>query len=238
MTLGESAFIIGASLTAINVIFVAITAVVAALLGLGLAEINLFNGPTLFSFRVGATKVAVKPIPIGSGIKFRDELDTDDGSPAATAERFRTIDDLSGWQRILLALSTPIGFSLLALALVGGSAIAHAATALAQIYLGAIRPSTTGVDLLQRYVEIWQESPAAALGLLAAKYGIYLLVPTAGSPGFAAATAFLKSVFGYEMPSDFNLLVALPLIAPPFITLGGWTLATFWFLYPLLDSAI
>lgn len=235
MTLGESAFIIGASLTAINVVFIAITAVVARMVGLRVAEINIFTGPTLVRFNIGGTKVAIKPIPIGSGITFRSEQDE---SPAASADRFRTIDDLSGWRRMLLALSTPIGFSLIALALVGGSMIGHAATALEQIYLGAFQPSTTGVDLLQRYLEAWQETPSVALGILAAKYGVYLLVPTAGSPGFAAAVAFMKSAFRYEMPSDFNLLVALPLIAPPFIVLGGWTLATFWLLYPLLDSAI
>jgi hypothetical protein len=238
MTLGGSAFILGASLAAINVIFVAITAVVARMMGLGIAEIKLLTGPTLVSFHVGGTKIAIKPLPIGSGIAFRGERGADEESPAATADRFRAIDDLNDWQRMLLALSTPVGFLLIALALGGGSAIAHAATALQDIYLGAFRPSTTGVALLQRYIEAWREAPSAALGILAAKYGVYLLVPTAGSPGFAAAVALMKSAFGYEMPSDFNMLVALPLIVPPFIVLGGWTLAMFWFLYPLLDSAI
>lgn len=238
MTLGGSAFILGASLTAVNVIFIAIMAVAGRMMGLSIAEVNVLTGPTLVSFHVGGTRIAINPIPIGSGITFRSEQEADEESPAATADRFRTIDDLSGWQRILLALSTPIGFLLIALALVGGSVIAHAATALTQIYLGAFRPSTTGVELLQRYIEAWQESPSKALGILAAKYGVYLLVPTAGSPGFAAAVAFLKSTFDYEMPSDFNLLVALPLIALPFMVLGGWALATFYFLYPLLDSAI
>lgn len=238
MTLGGSAFILGASLTAINVVFIAVTAVVARMMGLGIAEINILTGPTLVSFHVGETKIAIKPLPIGSGITFRGERDAADESPVAGADGFRAIDDLNGWERMLLALSTPIGFLLIALTLVGGSMIGHAATALEQIYLGAFRPPTTGVELLQRYIEAWQEAPSVALGILAAKYGVYLLVPTAGSPGFAAAVAFMKSAFGYEMPSDFNLFVALPLIVPPFIVLGGWTLATFWLLYPLLDSAI
>jgi len=238
MAFGESAFIIGASLTAINVAFVAITAVVARTIGLGVAEINIHTGPTLFKLRVSATTIAVKPIPIGSGIVFRGEGDGISGDKAAAASSFRSIQELSGWERMLLALSTPIGFLLIAVALVGGAMVAHAATALEQIYLGAIRPSTTGIDLLQCYVEAWQDSPAAALGMLSAKYGVYLLVPTAGSPGFVAVACLLKMTLGYETPKDFNLLAAIPLFLPPLIVVGGWALATFYFLYPLLDSAI
>lgn len=238
MTLGGSAFVLGASLTAINVSFVAITAVVARMLGLGVAEIDILSGPTLFKLRVGATTIAVKTIPIGSGITFHGEGDGVSGDEAAAAATFRSIHELNGWERMLLALSTPIGFLLIAVALIGGAVVTQAATALQQIYLGAIRPSTTGVDLLQCYVEAWQDSPAAALGILSAKYGVYLFVPTAGSPGFVAIACLLKLTLGYETPKDFNLLAAIPLFLPPLIVLGGWALATFWFLYPLLDSAI
>ena len=237
MTLGESAFIIGASLTAINVVFIATTAVVARLIGLRVAEINILTGPTLVSFNVGGTGVAIKPIPIGSGLKFR-ERDAAGAGRITADDHFRSIDDLTGWQRMLLALSAPIGFILIALLLVGASISHHAATALPQIYLGAIRPTTTGVEFLQRYVEAWQAAPLTALGMLTTKYGVYLLVPTAGSPGFTAAAAFLKSAFGYEAPSDYNLLVAIPLFLPPILVLGGWTVATFWFLYPLLDAVV
>jgi len=238
MTLGGSAFIIGASLTAINVIFVALTAVVARTLGLSVAKINILSGPTLFKLRVGATTIAVKPIPIGSGIVFRGEGDGVSGAEDADAASFRSIHEISAWERMLLALSAPIGFLLIAFALTGGAVIVHTASALEQIYLGAIRPSTTGVDLLQQYVNAWRVSPMAALGILAAKYGVYLLVPTAGSPGFVAVACLLKLTLGYETPKDFNLLAAIPLFLPPLIVLGGWALATFWFLYPLLDSAI
>ena len=238
MAFGESAFIIGASLTAINVVFIAITAVFARMLGLSVAKINILSGPTLFKLQVGATTIAVKPIPIGSGIVFRGEGDGVSGDGDATAANFRSIHELHGWERMLLALSTPIGFLLIAFALTGGAAIAHATTALEQIYLGAIRPSATGVDLLQQYVDAWRVNPLAAIGILCAKYGVYLLVPTAGSPGFVAIACLLKLTLGYETPKDFNLLAAIALFLPPLVVLGGWALATFWFLYPLLDSAI
>ena len=238
MAFGESAFIVGASLTAINVAFVAITAVVARMLGLGVEKINILAGPTLFKLRIGATTIAVKPIPIGSGVVFRGEGDGASGDEDAAAASFRSIYELHGWERMLLALSTPIGFLLIAFALTAGTMFAHAATALQQIYLGAIQPSATGVDLLQQYVDAWRINPLAALGILAAKYGVYLFVPTAGSPGFVAIACLLKLTLGYETPKDFNLLAAIPLFLPPLIVLGGWALATFWFLYPLLDSAI
>ena len=238
MAFGESAFIIGASLTAINVAFIAITAVVARMLGLSVAKINILSGPTLFKLRVGTTTIAVKTIPIGSGIVFRGEGDGSGGDENSAAASFRSIHELHGWERMLLALSTPIGFLLIAFALTGGAVFAHAATALQQIYLGAIRPTATGVDLLQQYVDAWRISPLAALGIISAKYGVYLFVPTAGSPGFVAIACLLKLTLGYETPKDFNALAAIALFLPPLIVLGGWALATFWFLYPLLDSAI
>jgi hypothetical protein len=238
MAFGESAFIIGASLTAINVVFIAITAVVARMLGLGVAKINILSGPTLFKLRVGATTIAVKPIPIGSGIVFRGEGDGVSGAEDADATNFRSIHEISVWERMLLALSAPIGFLLIAFALTGGAVFAHAATAFQQIYVGAIRPTDTGVDLLQQYVDAWRISPLAALGIISAKYGVYLLVPTAGSPGFVAIACLLKLTLGYETPKDFNLLAAIPLFVPPLIVLGGWALATFFFLYPLLDAAV
>lgn len=237
MEFGESVFIIGASLTAINVAFTAITAVAARIIGLGVAEINILGGPTLVSFHLGGTKIAVKSLPIGSGLTFRERNATgEDRNSISTTVRY--LEDLNGWQRILLALSAPIGFFLIALPLVGSSIGHHDATALPDIYLGAIRPTTMGVELLQRYVDAWHMAPLTALGILAAKYSVYLLVPTAGSPGFIATATFLKSAFGYEPPSDFNLLVAIPLFLPPLLVLGGWSLATFFFLYPLLDAAV
>jgi len=237
MAFGESAFIMGASLTAINVAFIVITAVAARTIGLGVAEINILGGPTLISFHFGGTKIAVKSLPIGSGLTFREHGATREDRNSAS-EPARYLEDLNSWQRILLALSAPIGFFLIALPLVGSSIGHHNATALPDIYLGAIKPTTTGVELLQRYVDAWHLAPLMALGILAAKYSVYLLVPTAGSPGFIATATLLKSAFGYEPPGDFNLLVAIPLFLPPLIVLGGWSLATFFFLYPLLDAAV
>lgn len=237
MVFGESAFIIGASLTAINVAFIVITAIAARTIGLGVAEIDILSGPTLFSFRVGEMTVVVKPIPIGSGIRFR-EHGTANECKAPSTEPFRSLSDLSCCQQMALALSTPISFLLAAFALVGGSIGHHVATALPEIYVGALRPTTVGVDLLKHYVEAWHAAPLVALGLLAAKYGVYLLMPTAGSPGFVAAAVILKKIFDYDMSSDFNRVAAMFLFIPPMVVLGGWTVATFWFLYPLLDSAI
>lgn len=237
MAFVEATLAIIASLVAVNVAFIAISAAVARSMGLRIAEANVHAGPQLARWKFGQTTIFLRLIPIGSGLKFV-ERPTD--SVAAGDEPKSTVylDELTPLCRMLFALSAPCGFILFAAIILGANVGNHFATALPQIYLGALQPTSLGPELLEQYVAAWQSAPITALAILSAKYGVYLLVPTAGSPGFTALTTMLKSAFGCELPSSFNLLQALPLFGPPLLVIGGWTIAIADYLYPLLDATI
>ncbi len=237
MAFVEATLAIFASLVAVNVAFIAISAAVARSMGLRISEANINAGPQLARWKFGQTTVFVRPIPIGSGLKFV-ERPTDSAAAGDEPKSTVYLDELTPLCRMLFALSAPCGFILFAAIMLGANACHHFATALPQIYLGALQPMSLGPELLEHYVDAWQHAPITALAILSAKYGVYLLVPTAGSPGFTALTTVLKSAFGYELPSSFNLLQALPLFGPPLLVIGGWTIAIADYLYPLLDATI
>lgn len=237
MAFVEATLAIIASLVAVNVAFIAISAAVARSMGLRIAEANIHAGPQLARFNVGRTTIFVRLIPLGSGLTFV-ERPTDVTSANAEPQSAVYLDELTPLCRTLFALSPPCGFMLFAAVMLGTGVGHHFATALPQIYLGAVKPMSLGPELLERYVAVWQSAPITALAILSAKYGVYLLVPTVGSPGFTALTTMLKSAFGYELPSSLNLLQALPLFGPPLLVIGGWTIAIADYLYPLLDATI
>lgn len=235
MAFVEATLAIIASLVAVNVAFIAISAAVARSMGLRIAEANIHAGPQLARLKMGGTTINVRLIPLGSGLTFV-ERPTD--AAGAQGQPNVYLDELTPLCRTLFALSPPCGFMLFAAVILGTGVGHHFATALPQIYLGALKPMSLGPELLERYVDVWQNAPITALAILSAKYGVYLLVPTVGSPGFTALTTILKSAFGYELPSSFNLLQALPLFGPPLLVIGGWTIAIADYLYPLLDATI
>ena len=237
MAFFEATLAITASLVAVNVAFIAISAAVARSMGLRIAEANVHAGPQLACWKFGQTTLFVRLIPIGSGLKFV-ERPTDSVAAADEPKSTVYLDELTPLCRTLFALSAPCGFMLFAAVVLGTGARHHFATALPQIYLGALKPTSLGPELLERYLDVWQNAPITALAILSAKYGVYLLVPTVGSPGFTALTTILKSAFGYELPSSFNLLQALPLFGPPLLVICGWTIAIVDYLYPLLDATI
>lgn len=235
MAFVEATLAIIASLIAVNVAFIAISAVVARSMGLRIAEANIHAGPQLARFDFGQTKIFVRLFPIGSGLTL---LERPVEPAAADAKSIVYLDELTPLCRMLFALSAPCGFMLYAAIVLRASAGQHFATALPQIYLGALKPMSLGPELLERYVGVWQSAPITALAILSAKYGVYLLVPTAGSPGLTALLTLLRSAFGYEPPSSFNLLQALLLFGPPLLVIGGWAVAIAVYLYLLLDATI
>lgn len=237
MAFVEATLAIIASLVAVNIAFIAITAVVARSMGLRIAEANIHAGPQLARLKLGQTTIFLRLIPIGSGLKFV-ERPMGDAAVDAESKSNAYLDELTPLCRVLFALSAPCGFMLFAAIMLGTGVGHHFATALPQVYLGALKPMSLGPELLERYVAVWQSAPITALAILSAKYGIYLLVPTVGSPGFTALTTMLKSAFGYELPSSFNLLQAMPLFGPPLLVIGGWSIAIADYLYPLLDATI
>ncbi|WP_428307517.1 hypothetical protein [Lacipirellula sp.] len=238
MAAASAMLAIGASLVAMNVAYVAITLAVGWTMRLYPLAVAFHVGPQLAAFRVGGTAVSICLLPLGSGVRFLERGHISAECARKVAGRVVFADELRPLCRILFALSPPCGFLAFAWIMLGDNLYSDATTALPQIYLGALRPNSLGVELLSRYVARWQESPLVALAILSAKYGVYLLVPTPGSPGFNAIVETVRALSGRNPLETLKEPQLLLLSSPAIIAYIGWSVAVAVYGYHLLDSAI
>ncbi|BBO30557.1 hypothetical protein [Lacipirellula parvula] len=238
MAAASALFAIGASLAAMNVAFVAIVVAVGWTMRLRPVTITLHQGPSITAFSWRGMAFFLRLLPLGSGVRFLERAHVSPACAQQVKGRIVFADELHPLCRILFALSPPCGFLAFAWIVLGDNLYLDAITALPQIYLGALRPNSLGVELLSHYVTKWQESPLIALALLSAKYGVYLLVPTPGSPGFHAIVETVRAVSGRNPLESLKDLPLLLLSSPAFVAYIGWTVALAVYGYQLLDTAI
>ena len=238
MSAASATLAIGASLVAMNVAYVAIVVAVGWTMRLRPLTITLHQGPPITAFHWHGMAFSIRLLPLGSGVRFLERAHVSPACAQQVRGRIVFADELHPLCRVLFALSPPCGFLVFAWLVLGNNLYPHAATALPQIYLGALQPNSRGVELLTHYVAAWHESPTIALAILSAKYGVYLLVPTPGSPGFHAIIETVRATSGrnpLESLKDIQLLV---LSSPAFIAYIGWAVALAVYGYQLLDTAI
>lgn len=238
MSAASATLAIGASLIAMNVAFIAIVVAVGWTMRLHPLTITLHQGPQIAAFRWGAIAISVRLLPLGSGVRFLERANVSSECAQQIVGRLVFADELHPVCRILFALSPPCGFLVFAWMVLGDNLYPHASTALPQIYLGALRPNSLGVELLSRYVAAWQGSPVTALAILCAKYGVYLLVPTPGSPGFHAIIESVRALSGRNPLDSLKEFPLLLLSSPALVAYVGWTVALAVYGYQLLDTAI
>jgi hypothetical protein len=238
MSAASATLAIGASLVAMNVAFIAIVAVVGWMMRLYPLTITLHQGPQITAFRWRGIAISIRPLPLGSGVRFLERANVSPECAQQVAGRLVFADELHPLCRILFALSPPCGFLVFAWIVLGDNIYPHIATALPQIYLGALHPTSLGGELLSRYVAAWQGSPVTALAILCAKYGVYLLVPTPGSPGFHAIIESVRALSGRNPLDSLKEPLLLLLLSPAIVTYIGWAVAIAVYGYHLLDTAI
>lgn len=229
---------IGASLAAMNAAFIAIVAAVGWMMRLYPLTITLHQGPEITAFRWRGIAISIRLFPLGSGVRFLERANVSPVCARQMAARLIFADELPPLCRILFALSPPCGFLAFAWIVLGDHLYSNAATALPQIYLGALRPNSLGGELLSHYVATWRESPVTALAILCAKYGVYLLVPTPGSPGFNAIIESVRAVSGRNPLDSLKEPQLLLLLSPALVAYIGWTVALAVYGYQLIDTAI
>lgn len=238
MPAASATLAIGASLVAMNVAFIAIVVAVGWTMRLHPLTITLHQGPQITAFRWGGIAISIRLLPLGSGVRFLERANVSQECARQVAGRLVFADELPPLCRILFALSPPCGFLVFAWIVLGHNLYPHVATALPQIYLGALRPNSLGVELLSHYVAAWQASPVTAMAILCAKYGVYLLVPTPGSPGFYAIIETVRALSGRNPLDSLKEPLLLLLLSPALVAYIGWTVALAVYGYKLLDTAI
>jgi membrane-associated protease RseP (regulator of RpoE activity) len=226
MTITSTAFALLVSIAVLHFVYVIATLIAAKAFNVGIDEVSICAGPVIKKWTVGGATVSLRPLPVTAGVSFRKEPEFDE--LATEPRHVRYFDRLSALSKVTIALAGPLSQLILAFALIGGLAVHHLATALPDIYLGAVQPATTGVGLLKRYLEVWNESPAMAIGVLATKSVVFNLVPGVGTAGFAILAALMTGTFGWRQPTSYNIFVALPLLAPTFIPFIGWSIAIYY----------
>ena len=145
--------------------------------------ITVFNGRPIATMSLGPTTIAFGYIPIGTSVTF--DVPQFRSRPLAV--------------RLAVLVSGPVALVLLAFVLLGWSnAMHHFLGGFTELYLGALRPRTTALDLIGRLHAIFSSSTLAVFGVLAAKLAACSFLPI----GSVTAAQLLQEVFrSYEQGS-------------------------------------
>ncbi len=156
----------------INAADVGATILVCLMASAPIDKAELFLGPNLAIARVRETAFSFRLIPIGGTVSLKAERTPDDSSDN------RAFLQLPKTWRLSIQASGPLGLFLLSALCIGSdNAWHHLTSGFYQVVAGGLSPLSVGQSLLQKTIESLRSDFIVGLGLLAAKYVAFNLIP-------------------------------------------------------------
>jgi hypothetical protein len=217
--------------TIVSGLFIAGAVVLSRLFEVAVAEAVVGSGisPRLVKFRAGETDVQVGLLPFTCHTTLLD-FHNESKYPHinATGRRF---SEKPLWQQVVMSLQHPAVLALAAFCILGVTDFSHhAATALPQIVLGALKPLSVGQVLLSKFAIAVVKSPLQAAGILATKLLVLQLLPFFGSPTTIAMSRVAKHLWNIELAGDIGLPLAIVWWFPLLAIWMSWGVAVLDFL--------
>lgn len=185
---------------------------------------NVGFPPRVLRFRVAETPVAIGLLPSSSSVSFLDHSNRDI-HPEITFDS-NNLSDLAVWKHILLILGGPIVLLIVAVTTLPFDDFVHYATVgLHRLFAGALQPFTVGQQLLEVFARVIDKSPLRATGVLATAFLVWNLIPYFPSPAYRALSVLIQRLFGFSLPTNINLLIAIALMSPYLVPYVGWCIA-------------
>lgn len=181
-----------------------------AVLGVAVREVSLGFGPVLW--RCG--RFSLKSLPLGGFVKFKESADTEPALAAGTLDEPETQGALD---RQGLAAQLAIGASgcvvllALAYACLQGAGMRAFEWGFVELVSGALSPLTAGPALLAQAARTLAGLPfVAVLGLVAAKFAAFNLLPLPGANGgFLLAALARRAGIARLWPASLTQLLFL-----------------------------
>lgn len=206
------------------------TVVLGKMFGLKVIEVSIFGGPIRKIYRIAGVTVKRKTIPLGCSITFNNKY-----SDQKDYDGTKNIEDLEFWQFILLSYSGCIGLLVFSLAVIGAdSTIEHFITAYQQIYVGAIEPKTYGVELIEKFYAVHEQSVFTAFGVLSVKMMALNIVPFLSSASHHVIAECLSRYCSVPVKTSFGIFSGIILMLPLLIPIIGWSIAYSYYLFWLI----
>lgn len=212
------------------VIYPAVMLLLAQMFRTRIVRIRLGTIPHLCRCRVQGVLVEIGLVPIST--TFNMDSDAESTDAIESFRKYRYMHELPLWQQLLLITAGLwTSFAVALLALHPQDFLHQVAVAIPNLFRGAIHPRTEGQLFLKRFVDVMDADPRRAAGILAAILATWNSIPYLPSPTYVVIHKVIHKVTGKSLPSDFNLFVALPLMAPWLVPCIGWAVAVAVFVF-------
>jgi|CXWL01.1.fsa_nt_gi membrane-associated protease RseP (regulator of RpoE activity) len=153
-----------------SVLHVLVMAFIATSFGIVLREVSFGVGPRLWSFGL----VQIRALPLGGSIKMKDAREEE----LSVRESWGAFDQMPTWKQFLLPLSGPLIILGLALLILRNEGVQALFSAFAQMWMGALNPTTLAQQYLARVEPLAIEGAlASAVALVGVKVCAYNLLP-------------------------------------------------------------
>lgn len=192
---------------AVSIIFLTYTifqTVGGLIFGSKIEEIGLFFGPKIFNFSIGEINFRVNAIPIGSYVKFTDEL-----------------SNLHPIRKILIVISGLLSYCVLAVICLGFSeAITQIVSGFSQIFRMLFSPSAVGAVYIGKTLNLVNEkSFLYELGVISSKFLVFNLLPLGTLNGGNLLEYFLE-LLGFKSEKAFETYKIISLIPALFLVIA------------------